>query len=352
MQVLIPDGDDGHIPLTVLRSLKYSSRVKAGVLARDKWSPIKFSRHYSYFEYHDINEFNEKRINAIMNAAKKMQADIILPTELGTIKLLAQYKNEITPHFKLADLPPLEWLEIVSDKSLLAKYLEKEQIPSPTTLILTGNGSFYKEILNLKFPVLLKPVDGFGGNGIKFFDTSSALQDFLERNDIQGQYIVQSFILGYDIDCSVLCKDGKILAYTIQRSVVPGKSEYEPAASIEFLFHEHVYEVVRDLMKKLNWSGVAHIDLRYDEVEKIPKIIEINPRYWGSLIGSMAAGVNFPYLACLTSMGVEYELPEYKFISFSRAFTKLPEKNKKNYTSLPFILSDPFPEMYREIFKK
>jgi len=92
-----------------------------------------------------------------------------------------------------------------------------------------------------------------------------------------------------------------------------GKSKYRAAVGIEFVYDERVVQVVERLMRLLNWSGVAHIDLRFDQDEDEIKVIEINGRYWGSLLGSLNAGINFPALAVQCCNGVAIEKKTYSF---------------------------------------
>jgi predicted ATP-grasp superfamily ATP-dependent carboligase len=202
------------------------------------------------------------------------------------------------------------------------------------------------------------------GRGIRRFDSAEKLRGFLGENpECSGGYIVQSFVKGHDIGCSVLCQEGKILAYTIQRGVVPSRRPYTPAAVIEFVEDERVLDLVTRLVSSLKWSGVANIDMRYDEESDQVRVLELNPRYWGSLLGSLSAGVNFPYLHCLAGFGVRFPRPVY---SNKRYLVKEPWKQLRMWkrlsehqkgftvgeTQLRDQLADPFPHVAKFVLKK
>ncbi len=46
----------------------------------------------------------------------------------------------------------------------------------------------------------------------------------------------------------------------------------------------------------MGWSGVAMVEFRVDPRDGIPKLMEVNPRFWGSLQLSILSGVDFPHL--------------------------------------------------------
>jgi D-aspartate ligase len=176
------------------------------------------------------------------------------------------------------------------------------------------------------------------------------------------EYVVQPLIDGYDIDCSVLCENGRIVAYTIQRGIVSAKVRFRAAVGIEFLYDDRVLHVVEKMMTLLNWSGVAHVDLRYDAGADEIKVIEINARYWGSLLGSLNAGINFPILAVKTAQGESIEKQKFVCSQYFMGKAPLkqltrglfgPEKNKVRLrdTSLYYTLKDPMPVL-AEIWMK
>lgn len=116
------------------------------------------------------------------------------------------------------------------------------------------------------------------------------------------------------------------------------------------------------LIDRLKWSGIAHIDLRYDEQDGQVKILEINPRFWASLPGTLIAGVNFPYLACLVGLGVIFPKVEYQFQRFvgSKVAIRMVAQyfSRRGKTGLDFdttnlglVLKDPFPEVFKSCFQ-
>jgi len=54
-------------------------------------------------------------------------------------------------------------------------------------------------------------------------------------------------------------------------------------------------KIGRDLLSKLNWHGVAEIDFRWEDPAD-PRLIEVNPRFWGGLTQSVESGWDYPWL--------------------------------------------------------
>lgn len=110
------------------------------------------------------------------------------------------------------------------------------------------------------------------------------------------------------------------------------------------------------MVQALDWSGVANFDLLVDLERDEVLVLEMNPRYWRSLLGSLVAGVNFPALSCLLSEGTSFMKPEYRHVRYVKPeeSLRLLLKGCLGYespisslreTGLPFILKDPLPEL-------
>jgi hypothetical protein len=83
----------------------------------------------------------------------------------------------------------------------------------------------------------------------------------------------------------------------------------------------------------------------------------MNPRYWGTLMGSVHAGVNFPYLACLAALGRPFPQTDYQPITYADKSVALKQALQMvvgrsllagfrfRNTALSVALKDPLPAL-------
>jgi predicted ATP-grasp superfamily ATP-dependent carboligase len=57
-------------------------------------------------------------------------------------------------------------------------------------------------------------------------------------------------------------------------------------------------------VRELGWTGVALVEFKKGDDYRL---IEVNPRFWGSLPLATRAGVNFPHLLCRAALGESFE---------------------------------------------
>jgi predicted ATP-grasp superfamily ATP-dependent carboligase len=242
---------------------------------------------------------------------------------------------------------------------MLCEFLVEHGQPQPPAIILRSIAQAEMEMSRLTFPVLFKPATSGCGIGIRTFVDAATLLSFLRTAwRPESPALVQSYIPGHDVDCSVLCQSGKIMAHTIQISFLPRRSQFGSDEAIEFIRDPQTLAATARLMSALNWSGIAHVDLRHDQRDGQVKVLDFSPRYWTSLLGSLAAGVNFPYLSCLAALGIGFTPPVpvlRKFFTADAAFGHVlgkcvgrrGSKITLKESGLAYAFSDPGPRVFR-----
>lgn len=353
-RVLLLEGASDPIGLTVARCLADVRGVAVHVLAADERSHLRYSRHTASFRVQQVCLGDPRAIDDVRRAVEQTRADVIMPIMEPAVAFAAANRAALGALAALAPTPDLPTLQLVSHKGHLARFLARRGLPGPATVAYTPDAGFYERVARLRFPVMLKPATARGGRDIRRFETLADLRAFCERGaPLDEPYIVQSFVRGYDIDCSVLCQEGRVLAFTQQRAIVAPPTAYGPSQGIALLHHERLLAVAERLVAALGWSGIVHIDLRYAADDDEIKVIELNPRYWNTMLGSQLAGVNFPYLAALAALGRPFERPCYADRHYAPVTTALAEglRGRARFgpgeTNARYLLVDPLPTLMR-----
>ncbi len=358
--VLIPDGET-HLLIYAINCLSQAPGISIFVMSSSKGNAVRFSRYISKFTYYPKTEDDQKWIEHINTEVKRHKIDIVMPIFEKGIRRLIENQEFLDQKDCLVSLPDLETFNTTINKWELATYCTKNEIPVPKSFLYLPEekltDAFFTEIT---FPVIVKPLEGFGGGlGIEVFANKEDLAKYLNEAASQP-IIIQDFIKGYDIDCSILAAEGKIVAHTIQKGFMQGDTPYAPQVGIEFLDNPELLKVVEKLIYSLKWNGVAHLDLRYDEENATYKIIELNPRFWGSMDASCLMGINFPYLLILSALGHEFPKQLFKHETYYnlKGLVKMVKKDfffiRKwkfimNNTQFRFVVYDVAPTLYKYI---
>ncbi len=354
-------GTDSSMSLSAIRALgKIRPKVFIHGISLDL-NTSKRSRFSKYLRSHHYLEYtnNKDLIEKVIRCIKSTGAKILLPVDERHHLLVSEYKEELKEHIYLPPLSNIELIQQLIDKNRLAELLEKTGAPVARTFkpdTVPANGILEGDF----FPCLLKPVDEISTSNKEIVKVDNQEElNTLNKNESIHKYIIQEYIPGYDIDCSLLAVDGTLKAYTIQKGLISRGYVYSTA--VRFEHNKRVLEVVSSFIEKINYSGIAHLDFRMDERDGQPKLVDFNARYWSSMLGSNAAGVNFPELNCLEALGISYEMPSFDeciylmgksiFKKFDKNFTQSVTSSTPICTDLGYRVKDIFPEIVAYVEK-
>lgn len=314
--VLIPDAATFAFPY-ILNCFSHIKDTRLYIMSTKQEFPLRYSRHVYKFLYYPEQSNELEWIALINNVTEEYGIDIIMPIyEIG-IKIIIEHKAFLNQNInKLVPLSSFQDFKTASNKALLAEHLTKVGLPGPKTVPLSLAILEEKDGLHLKFPVLAKPLKSGSGRGISKFESHDDLAAYFENKGLNEPYILQEYIEGPIYCCNVMCREGEIVAYTIQRGNLWSSKPFSPQIGLDFVYDDDLFETVKKLMKTLNWNGVANIDLIFDSKNKVFHILEINPRYWSSLTASLMAGINFPQLQLSLFKKEKIEPQNYKQMGY------------------------------------
>lgn len=303
--VIIPDAD-AELSLKVIRCLGPSRMFKTVLVSASAANPALRSRYCSKGLM-----FSGKQDSQLLQLLDKQGESIIdgiiLPVTLSGFRFVSANHGLLSRTFRPVPLPTLEAIDTASDKWRLFELARNHGLP-----VLPSHSVCHEvieEILqgrsDISLPVLVKSRNRRGGFGFQRISSVTELEHFgaAMRPDAEEEYIVQPFIDGQDYSLSVYCENGYIKAYTLWQAVVYGGRQYSIPRIMRFVEHNAILSTGKKLMACLNWQGVCDIDFFVDKRNGSFWLLEVNARFWQTVVAALAAGVNFPYLLCKAAQG-------------------------------------------------
>jgi predicted ATP-grasp superfamily ATP-dependent carboligase len=310
-KVLVTDADALH-SLPIVRSLgSRGMRVSMGshrrVFSLSFYS--KFCRDRIIYPPPDQSD---EFIDFMIRLVRSRKFDILLPVRSTVTPLIAQHAKEFKPFVNFA-LPSLESMTLANNKELTFRFAEKMKIPVPRTIYPRKFSDVEQEAKNFRFPVVAKALIASGSRGLAYLNSADELLRFAKKNLIsqsdanQQKCIVQEYIRGPGCGFFSIFDQGEPKAIFMHRRIREYPITGGPSTLAESYYHPRLKELGLKLLKALNWNGVAMVEFKLDLADNEFKLMEINPRFWGSLNLPVACGVDFPHLFCLLAMKQDFE---------------------------------------------
>lgn len=248
--------------------------------------------------------FEEEYIQELSQIAKNY--DVIIPIKTETIMAVAKnihlFKevNCFTPDYEL--------IKFVQNKSNIYNHADKMGIPIPITYCPQSLEDIEKISKKIRYPVYIKLCeegDFSPKERYKIANDAQQLIKFYSEMHIRFPFpIIQEKINGVVMGLFALFdKDSKPITYFSHRRVRQYPFKGGPSSCCESYKDPQVISLGLNLLSSLKWQGLAMVEFLKDERDGVPKLMEINPRFWGSTPLAINAGVDFPYLLFQASVG-------------------------------------------------
>jgi predicted ATP-grasp superfamily ATP-dependent carboligase len=125
--------------------------------------------------------------------------------------------------------------------------------------------------------------------------------------------LAQEYIEGEGHGFYAVADHGEIAAYFMHRRLHEFPPSGGPSAMAASYRDPALLDLGQRLFSATGWHGVAMVEFKKRDRDGEYYLIEVNPKFWGSLDLSIASGVNFPFLLYQMLVGepIEHLCGEY-----------------------------------------
>jgi predicted ATP-grasp superfamily ATP-dependent carboligase/protein-tyrosine-phosphatase len=192
-------------------------------------------------------------------------------------------------------------LEIFTDKANTRALAEANGVKVAGGMLLDGGESAEAVAGRLGLPLVLKPRTSYALGDIETKRSASIVRDIsgLEDQLRSGAWrgcVAESFFPGVGIGLSVLARDGRILFAYQHRRVHESSETGASTRRVSEPADPAMLAAARKLAAAARLDGAAMFEFRLDRRSGRHVLLEVNPRFWGSLPLAVAAGADFPAL--------------------------------------------------------
>lgn len=219
----------------------------------------------------------------------------LLPVGAATLGMVAAAK---TGFDRVAGLliPSVEQLDRMNDKEQVSGLAESLGVPVPQCHTITDDADF----AGISYPCVIKPHCGekLGLSAAQRYviarSPEAARQHYNRFLELSGEApLVQSYLSGGGLGCSVLARDGQVLAAIAHRRLREYPISGGPSSCCVALDPAPYLPWVEKLVEETGYSGLAMFEFKEDAAGNA-HLLEVNPRIWGTFPLTRISGSGIP----------------------------------------------------------
>jgi carbamoyl-phosphate synthase large subunit len=220
--------------------------------------------------------------------------DLLVPINDTEVEIISKNKEAFDKSTFLL-VSPQETIETCNDKLKTYFFFKKANIPTVCTYAPKKKSPSEIKKAGLSYPLIAKPQKGLGSKSVYEITDEKDYVALVRRIE---EPIIQEKAKGTEYTIDVFCENGILISAVPRRRI-------EARAGISYkgetVKDETLINYAAKISKELKIVGPANIQCF--KSEESVKFIEINPRFSGGLILSIAAGINSPLFALKMALG-------------------------------------------------
>jgi carbamoyl-phosphate synthase large subunit len=248
---------------------------------------------------------SDSYVDSIVNICSKNNIDIVFVCSDDELLKVSNYKKLIENDTQAKILTnPHNVVETCRDKHKTFEFLKNNNLNYVPSCLETESEGFVKEY---GFPLIVKPCEGSGSKLIFVVSDNNELDYAISSIKKTGwRPLIQKYLKDDKQEFTTgitIAKDGKqVMSSIVIKKILKHGQTYK-AIIDDF---PEIKKISEGVAKKIGGVGAINIQLRIDEDDDKPKIIEINPRFSASCPMRTIAGVNEPDIVAKNTLFDEF----------------------------------------------
>lgn len=229
------------------------------------------------------------------------QRPALLPVGAVTLAALAAERERFGAVCGLC-IPTPKQLDLLNSKAAVSALAGRLGVPVPRAFVRTEGEAVLDFAARLPLPCVVKPLCGekLGLTAAQRYGIvktpDEAAEKFERFRALAGEDpVVQEHLPGGGLGCSVLCEDGEVRAALCHQRVREYPVAGGPSACCDRADRPDLEAHAAAIVKEASFTGLAMFEFKEDAAGQA-RLLEVNPRIWGSFPLARVSGSGIPLL--------------------------------------------------------
>ncbi len=249
----------------------------------------------------------DRYVDDVVRLLQAKRFDAVLPFSHVTCGALSYGKARVE---RYAGVPTgdLDHFMVLHNKLSTVRLAESLGVPVPETHCPQDAAELERLATHLTYPVVIKARIGCGvRRGIRYArNRDELLSGYAEVTaypsyaflDDFSRPLIQEYVPGRIHDVASMCCNGRLVgALTQLRAITYPLSGGVGAVNVT-TWEPEMLKYAKRLLETAGWHGPALAEFKLDPRDNTYKLLEVNPKFWGTTDLSIKAGIDFPRMAC------------------------------------------------------
>lgn len=261
---------------------------------------------FKKYIFADPRKDAEAYIISILDLLSKESFGMIMPVGFKSYQICSKNRDAIRKYTRLI-ITSDENISLAVSKQRTYDYASQIGIPVPATYRVKDAEEI--KDLPLTYPVVIKSPFESGKNVVEY---ANSLEEVVikfqrmcksEHLSAPDNPLLQEYVVGDGYGFFAIYKEGKCMRFFMHHRIREYPVTGGASVCAESFYDDELKSIGMKLLNNLKWDGVAMVEFKKDNQDGKYKLMEINPKLWGSLELAITSGINFPELLVEASEG-------------------------------------------------
>jgi predicted ATP-grasp superfamily ATP-dependent carboligase len=287
----------GRIAYNVVRSL--GGKGLRVVVGTDRFLGMSVASRYASATFRHPSFITETTefVQTVSRALQRYSPRVYLPTGEDAF-VAAKYIEQLQSSGVVIPVGSFETIRRLHHKKELLLLAKSLGIPVPETIVPASESDIRAFCRHFGSTVVLKRISSSGARGV-YYVTEDELLALWNRGNPElprAGVVLQEMVRGSGYGVSMLFNRGRLRARFTHKRLRERRLTGGVSILRMGVIHSALETYAAQLFESVHFHGVGMVEFKHDDRSGRTWLLDVNPRFWGSLALAVQSGVDFPYL--------------------------------------------------------